>query len=273
MQSAERVDVLELGLHAKLCRAGPADRDVRLGAQLALFHLGFRRADRPEQGAERDGVVAGFVGGPQVRLAHDLHQRRAGSVQVDERLRRLVQLVAGVDELARVLLQVDAPDADAPAVELEMTVDAHREVVLADLVALRQVGIHVVLAIELRVTRNLTPERDRGLEAGLDRRLVDHGQHPRKAQADLADVGVRRVAEPADGAAAEHLAARGRLHVHLHADDDLPRRARQEERPPPSLRSRPHTPLRPAGRRPRATGGRAPAIRPAAAPLSCRRAR
>ena len=43
--------------------------------------------------------------------------------------------------------------------ELKNSVVAHRQVVLADLVALRQVRIHVVLAVELGVARDLTAQR------------------------------------------------------------------------------------------------------------------
>src|SRR6267143_5927105 len=59
----------------------------------------------------------------------------------------------------------------------------------------------------------------------LDRRLVDHREDARHAEADLADVGVGRVAELADGAAAEHLGPRPRLDVDLHADHDIPAHA------------------------------------------------
>src|ERR1700674_4777752 len=79
----------------------------------------------------------------EVRLAHDLHQRHARAVEVDERLLSALQLVARVDELAGVLFEVDAPDAHAPLADVDEPVAAHRQVVLADLVTLRQVWIHV----------------------------------------------------------------------------------------------------------------------------------
>ena len=222
VQRAERVDVLQLGLDAQLFSARAPDRDVRLGAHLAFFHLGLGRAYRAEQGAQLDRVVAGLVGRTEVRLAHDLHQWDARAVEVDVRLPCLVQLVAGVDELPGVLLEVHTPDPDRATADRELAVEAHGQVVLTDLVALGQVGIHVVLAVELGVARDLAAQRERRLEARLDRGLVGHRQHARESEADLADVGVRRVAELPDRAAAEHLGARPRLDVNLHTDDDLP---------------------------------------------------
>ena len=127
-----------------------------------------------------------------------------------------------MDELARVLFEVNAPDAHAALPDVDESVAAHRQVVLADLVTLRQVWIHVVLAVELGVARDLAAEGQRGLEARLDRRLVDDRQHTGHAEADLTDVGVRRITQLADGTTAEHLRTRGRLDMHLHTDHHLP---------------------------------------------------
>src|SRR5262245_23586507 len=96
-----------------------------------------------------------------------------------------------------------------------------RRLVLADLIALRQIGIEIVLAVEHR------PQIDLGLEAeaGADRLahafLVDHRQHARHRGIDQRNVRIRRAAEFGRGAG-EQLGMRGDLGVHLHADDDLP---------------------------------------------------
>ena len=65
-----------------------------------------------------------------------------------------------VDQLRRVLLEVDAMDADVA----EPAAGAERDVVLADLVRLRIVGIEVVLAVEDRPRRDLAAEREADLE-------------------------------------------------------------------------------------------------------------
>ena len=222
MQSAKRVDVLELGLDAELLRPRAPDRDVRLGAQLALLHVRLGGADRAQQRAQLHRVVARLVGGAQVRLADDLHQRHARPVQVDVRLPRLVQLVARVDELARVLFEMHAADADLARTDLEQTVDAHRQVVLADLVALGQVGIHVVLAVELGVTRDVAVERERRFQARRYRGAVRHRQDAGQTEADLAHVCVRCCIQRSHRAAAEHLRLRLRLDMDLHADHHFP---------------------------------------------------
>ena len=57
-----------------------------------------------------------------------------------------------VDRLAGVLLQMQALDADrdgfAISVDLDLAFADDRLLVLADLIALRQIGIEVVLAVE-----------------------------------------------------------------------------------------------------------------------------
>ena len=87
-----------------------AQRDVRLDPHLAVLHVGVGRADRAQQQLQLLGVPAGLLGGPDVRLGDDLHERRAGSVEVDEADLAPVG-VRGVDELGRVLLEVRPGDA------------------------------------------------------------------------------------------------------------------------------------------------------------------
>src|SRR5436190_7930747 len=100
-------------------------------------------------------------------------------------------------------------------------VDAEGLVVLGDLVALRVVGIEVVLAVEDRVRRDLAPERETKEDRPLDRLPVRHRQRARQCEADGARVRVRRV-EVRHPAAAEHLRLRLQVNVDLEADDRLP---------------------------------------------------
>ena len=89
------------------------------------------------------------------RLRDDLDERDAGPVVVDERMRRAVDAAgraADVQRLAGVLLEVHALDADphgfALDLDVEVSLDAQRLVVLRDLEVLRHVGVEVVLAGE-----------------------------------------------------------------------------------------------------------------------------
>ena len=50
----------------------------------------------------------GFLRGCDVRLAHDLHQRHAGAVVIDERVLGTRHAAAGVDILAGILFEMDA---------------------------------------------------------------------------------------------------------------------------------------------------------------------
>ena len=101
-----------------------------------------------------------------------------------------------MDELGRVLLEVGARDPDRDGalgrLERQPAVGGERQVVLADLVALRQVRVEVVLAVPAGRARRLRADRDAGREDVLDRAPVDGRQGAREAEADRADVGVRR---------------------------------------------------------------------------------
>ena len=82
--------------------------------------------------------------------------------------------------------------ASAARLNVSQPSTAERQVVLRDLVALRQVGVEVVLAVELGEGGDLAVQRQAGQDARLDRRPVDHRQRAGESAADGADLRVRR---------------------------------------------------------------------------------
>jgi hypothetical protein len=132
---------------------------------------------------------------------------------------------ADVDRLRGVLLEVRANDPNGSiALALghrERAARAQRNVVLGDLVALREVGIEVVLAVEERVLGDLAPQREPEFDRRFDRGTVRHRQRTRMREADGTGVGVR-LASPSRRTRAEHLRSRLQLHVDLEPDDRFP---------------------------------------------------
>ena len=94
-----------------------------------------------------------------------------------------------------------------------------RQIVLADLIALGQIGIVVILAVPLGERGDLAIQRHGRLECQLERPAVHHRQRAGHADADRAGLRVRRRAEPR-AASAEQLRPREQLHVDFQADDD-----------------------------------------------------
>ena len=136
-----------------------------------------------------------------------------------------------VQRFAGVLLQMQALDADAdlfkfavlvrPDFDDDFALADDRLIVLGNLVALRQIGIKVVLAGKDRamVDRRLQPEP--GAHRLFDTFLVDHRQHARHGRIDQADMVVRFAAEFARSAG-KQLGSGKHLGVDLQADNDLP---------------------------------------------------
>ena len=93
-----------------------------------------------------------------------------------------------MQQAAGVLLDVDAADADAllprAGLDVDVTVDVQRQVVLRDLVALGQVGVHVVLAVEFRGLGHLAVEREPDGDAELDGATVGDGERAGKPEAN-----------------------------------------------------------------------------------------
>ena len=95
--------------------AGLAHRDVGVAAQRALLHLGVGDAELDDRLAQELEEAPRLLAGADVRLGHDLDERRAAAVEVDERRLGAADpagRAADVDRLRRVLLEVRADDPD-----------------------------------------------------------------------------------------------------------------------------------------------------------------
>ena len=169
-------------------------RHVGVAAERAFLHVAVADLEVAHQRVDLLHVRDRFLGRAHVRLGDDLEQRRAGAVQVDAAGVReaLVQRLAGI------LLEVRARDADGldGAVlehDVERAARDDRLLVLADLVALRQVRIEVVLAREDRArARSRAPIAEPELDRHAHRLGVQHRQHARVGQIDQARLRVRR---------------------------------------------------------------------------------
>ena len=130
-----------------------------------------------------------------------------------------------VDRLAGVLLKVQPLDADRLGLAIDVDLDGaftdDRVVELRDLVALRQVRIKIVLAVEGRAQVDLRLETEPGADRLRDAFLVDDRQHARHRRIDQRDVAVGRAAEFGRGAR-EQLCLGVDLGVHFEPDDDFP---------------------------------------------------
>src|ERR687891_137915 len=99
----------------------------------------------------------------------------------------------------RRLLPVNPGQADSLALAVELDVEiaflADRKLILADLVALGQVGIEVVLAGEDALAGDGAVSRQAGLHRIFDRFAVQNRKHAGQSQANFAGVGVGRTAK------------------------------------------------------------------------------
>ena len=163
-----------------------------------------------------------LLGRAHMRLGDDLDQRRAGAIQIHAGQAReaLVQRLAGV------LFQVRARDPDAldrcrPRARCRRAAADDRQLVLADLVALGQIRIEVILAREHRAPRDARVDRQPELHRHAHRLGVEHRQHARIGQVDQVGLSVGRRAV-GGRRAREDLRARRKLGMDLQPDDGFP---------------------------------------------------
>ena len=237
LQVAERVDVLHFRLGAERRFPDAANRHVRVAAQAPLLHVAVVHAQPDDNLPELLEERRRFLGGAHVRLAHNLDERHAGAVVVE--IRPPIGIgKALVERLAGILFHVDAREADVlggrgaaearrfgspVGANLEAAAERERLLVLGNLIALRQIGIEVVLAREHGALVHLRPERERGPHRVVDRGAIEHRQRARVPETHRADVRVRRRAE-GGRTAAEDLGRRQQLRMNLETDDRLIRR-------------------------------------------------
>jgi hypothetical protein len=123
---------------------GRPTRWHRSGA--AFLHVAVAHFQVLQDRAQLAQIRASLGGSADIGLADDLEQRDAGAVVVDQA--GVAVLIVNV--LAGVLLHVDAREADRSVFAIDLDVDAtlgaDRQLVLADLIALGQVRVEVVLA-------------------------------------------------------------------------------------------------------------------------------
>ena len=199
--------------------AGRAQRDVGVAAQRALLHVHVADA----QLAQRACAAASATRRPARR------ERRSGSVTISAsgvppRLKStMLASEPWIRPLAPTWISLAASSSRCTRwmrTSPSRPPTAQRLVVLGDLVALGQVGIEVVLAVEDRARRELGAEREADHQPEVHGAGVGHGQAAGQPQADRAGARVGRLAE-GQLAAAEHLRGGRELHVDLEADDRL----------------------------------------------------
>src|SRR4051812_3305111 len=130
-----------------------------------------------------------------------------------------------VQALSCVLLEMQPGDADALGLALELDVEMavghDRPRILRDLIALRQIGIEIILAVEDRQRVDGRVDAEPGLHRLLDAAAIDHRQHARHAGIDRRHLAVRRGAE-GGGRTREELGLGDHLGMDLEPDHDLP---------------------------------------------------
>ena len=218
----EGVDVLELRTRAELFLAHGAHGNVGVAAEGTFLHVAVANLQVPHERVDFLEIGHGFFRGAHVRLGDNFQQRRAGTVQVDtaERAQALVHALAGVffemrasnaDDLRAAIFEEDGHGA----------VLNHRQLVLADLVALGQVRVEVVLAGKHRTGRNGGAYSQAETNSHADGFAVQDRQHAGVAQVNEVRLAVRRgaVSRRRRG---ENLRLRGQLGVDFQPDDHFP---------------------------------------------------
>ena len=131
-----------------------------------------------------------------------------------------------VQALARILFQMRAGEANLDLAsrggeDHDLSALNDGNLVLADLIALRQVGIEVVLAREHAPLVDRSAHGQAEADGALDRAFVQHRQHARQGDVDRRGLAVRRRTEGGRGCRKDLRCGR-KLRVGFQPDDGFP---------------------------------------------------
>ena len=127
-------------------------------------------------------------------------------------------------QLTGVLLNVDSGNADAFfaafGLNVQMALAAQREIILGNLIGLRQVGVEIVLPILLGIGGDFAAGGKSGLYRILHHLAIEYRQRTGHTRAHRAALGVGCSTE-LGGAAAENLCGSFQLYMDLQSNDHL----------------------------------------------------
>ncbi len=181
-EEAKAVEVFDFAARAQGF-AGAAHRDVGVAAKRPFLQIAVADVQPHDQRVQGAGVFGGFAGAAHVGLGDDFEQRRARAVEVDAAggVARAVEQPGFVQRLARVLFEVGAGELQAVRFAVHQKLDHpalhHGNLVLADLVALGQVRVEVVLAREDGARRDGGAQSQTEADGAFHRSAVGHRQH------------------------------------------------------------------------------------------------
>ncbi len=188
---------------------------------MGALHIGFGNVEPAQQLSQPGQELSGLIGRAQIGTADHLDQRHATAVHIDEphAALRVVFGLAGVFFHMH-LVDVDATICAVRQRHVEPAAPADRLIVLGDLVALGQIGIEVVLAVEKAFRLNFSAMHRRRQQHGLfDHGPIEDGQRAWLAGAHRADIGVGQRPPAIGRAGAEDLALGVELDVDFETDD------------------------------------------------------
>ena len=232
----KRIHILDLRALEELPASRRPNGHVRVATQRSLLHIPVGNAKVPHDLANLPHVRIRFAGRAQVRLRNDFDERRSAPVVVQQRVARVLV----VNGPPGVLFHVDAGESDAlcgrrrlrvlpvPHGDIHMPPGANGRFVLRNLVALRQVGIKIMLARQHGTRRDPALRSQAHAQGIFDHAPIQRGQRAGMPQANRIHMRIRTGPE-AGGIRTERLGIGKKPAMRLQANDRFVRNMRHSQ--------------------------------------------
>jgi hypothetical protein len=149
----EGVKVFDFDLGPKLWGSMEAKGDVGVASEASFLHVAFTHPRIAHATFKALEVVMSFLGGPDLGHPYNLDERHACTVEVN------VGMSFCVNVLTCIFFEVDAFEGNGfSTAEADASSQSEWEIILADLVALGEIGIVVMLTVEFAMSLYLAFE-------------------------------------------------------------------------------------------------------------------
>ena len=169
--TADRVHIFDLNFCSEFGLLFRSHRHVTVAAELPLLHVGVAYAAVDQDLFQRRQKRERLFRRINLRLRHDLHQRRAGAIEINP------STVLEMETFRHVFLEMDPHQMHflvagcdiflgvfriSQVVQRHAAIRAKRHVVLRNLIVFRHVGIEIVFAVEFADRRDVASQHEPG---------------------------------------------------------------------------------------------------------------
>ena len=194
LNSLKGVNILHLCTSAQHIRAFWAERNIQIRTEIAFLHFAIGNINILENRLYLLHIKTSFLWSGHIRLRNNLYQRYASTIVIYIRGFRILNGVAGVNQLACILLHMNAGNANPllalGGFNIYITMLADWQIILGSLPILWQIWIIVVFTVKFGKIIDFAIQGQTSLNSKFQYSFIQNWQYTRQAQTYRTYMGI-----------------------------------------------------------------------------------